>query len=876
MNAYIFIFALISKAIALEEHMDHSDVGTVLFSQSTLNNRCWTPSQIAVLRARKHFLELIPPIHVFNTQNEDFTGNMLAYFHESFAEVKKEANDIETDKVLTLALSDAIGGYLKMWVLPITKFAYYGGTVAKDDAFRLYEFQDNLMKYLRTDGKGWRNPKADFLYSMSVNIAPICQNYPRNSQFPCEDIAYFEKTKTGLAVPMPSISWEKGFECIFFPIKYQSPISLNWINASNSLMKYFNIARYCSMTSNLEDLDNFDERFQKWLDFNVIPHLNDDKLYPALRSVLSLVNKSKVFDTPDSLYLPIRNKFYIGGIPVDLSSKKMVVITVIIILEIAWCIPTLCYLMITRMKNNKSKMNFNTEQKENGNENGKGGAWQSSACTITKPAQMSSKQISASPSTQSCACLSKQKRSFDVDVETCFPQASQNTTGTATRSNFICQLQPPHIEMKDQAVYRNSARQIAPLGKSVSIKISKQSLSDKTSLRNTRPHLTPAYDSSHSKTSANSFTRYNIKKASSSFLSGTCCCKKRFSSTIKGGWCGCNRPSTSFGQNSSYTIDNSLPRNKDSFAKKVSSSLSKTGSASSLMKPTCCNCNSKTKSSSFIKTSCSDSNCDCFICIPEEDIASTSGTIITVQSLQPTETKTLLQDSVSNVNNTKISSYIQFAGSEKKKDPYLKGLKKTVTIPRLGSSQELIRNTPEQETYCNKPDNYDTLVNYNKDNSYKINTCTKLEKPSKKCVKIATLGSSQEMSRASKKPKKPPNKQMQSIAIEKASKETMIYAVTGPQTVTSTNNKDLKPSKPLLQITIDRTLPCSTPESSAKSHKPSKIPKRFFTTTVLQTKRQRRSSSKSLIPQRRKHMTVDDFGIQSKKSTESYKLNVTL
>lgn len=354
MNSYVFLFAFISELAAIQS--DDLNVGTVLFSPSDINKR-WSATEIALLRARRHFQAMIPPPNPINT-NEDFINSILGYFKDSYSLVKSEAKDPETDSIMNAALSDAIGGYLKAWVLPITKFAYYGGTVSEEEASKLFQLYDEIKLSLDTDGKAWRSPNINLLKSVAINVAPLRSTPTRGVEKPCDSFAYFENTPIGLSIPVPNVSWNESAESMFVPLKNHSLIPLHSPN-NDSLIKYYDEATKCIEASNLENQSQFETRFQMWLNKEVLPHLNDEKFYPALGSVLTLVNRTRsLIDTVIDLYaekLPVVKKTTIAGIPVNLSSKKMMVIFVVIILELAWCIPTLCYFLCVRMKRNKQK-----------------------------------------------------------------------------------------------------------------------------------------------------------------------------------------------------------------------------------------------------------------------------------------------------------------------------------------------------------------------------------------------------------------------------------------------------------------------------------------------------------------------------------------
>ncbi|XP_049702325.2 uncharacterized protein LOC110384302 [Helicoverpa armigera] len=336
------------------------NVGTVLFTASDMQKRQWTKSELSLLRARRYFQTLLPPPIFINTFNEDYVNILLGYFRDAYASIKRESADPETDTIMTTALSDAIGGYLKVWVLPIAKLDYYGGTVSQQNVIKLFQFYNEIKRYLDTDGTGWRRPDENVLNSITINVAPLkLLSNTRSMKDPCENLAYFEKTPDGLGIPIPNVNWNDKSSTMFIPLKNVSLIMLNNPNTAHHLMKYYDAARSCIQFSNPQDQDIFDEKFQEWLANEIVPHLKDDELYLALGSVLTLVNRTRdlcnnVIDTYGSRYnaeAPPKT--------CDLGCKKMWIITIILIIEIAWCIPALLYILCAKKSHNKKDCTSN-------------------------------------------------------------------------------------------------------------------------------------------------------------------------------------------------------------------------------------------------------------------------------------------------------------------------------------------------------------------------------------------------------------------------------------------------------------------------------------------------------------------------------------
>lgn len=352
------IAIMICESQAYYEKITSPNVGTVLFSTNDVNKKQWSKTDIGLLRARKYFQSLLPPPVFINTFSEDYVKILLGFFRDAYAAIKKESQDPETDTIMTTALSDAIGGYLKVWVLPVAKLDYYGGTVSQNNVIKLFQFYNEIKRYLDTDGAGWRKPDENVLNSMTINVAPLkLVSNTRSMSDPCDHLAYFEKTPNGLTIPIPNVHWNEKVSTLFVPLKNVSLIPMNAPDTANNLIKYYDSARGCIQASNPKEQEKFDERFQAWLAKEVVPHLKDEHLYLALGSVLSLVNRTReLCNNVVDLY---GNKFntvpknQTSHIPLDLSSKKMWIISIILLIEVAWCIPALIYILCSKKVHKK-------------------------------------------------------------------------------------------------------------------------------------------------------------------------------------------------------------------------------------------------------------------------------------------------------------------------------------------------------------------------------------------------------------------------------------------------------------------------------------------------------------------------------------------
>lgn len=110
----------------------------------------------------------------------------MDYFHICFESVRRLSVG-KTKHLMLKALADTLGGYLRVYILPITRHSYYAGNIKYRNAKMLFELFDELKVFLRTNGAGWSKPRQDF---PNVRIPPIVITPPKTSVACNELITY--------------------------------------------------------------------------------------------------------------------------------------------------------------------------------------------------------------------------------------------------------------------------------------------------------------------------------------------------------------------------------------------------------------------------------------------------------------------------------------------------------------------------------------------------------------------------------------------------------------------------------------------------------------------------------------------------------------
>ena len=116
-------------------------------------------------------------VNVIDPQNDQYIAHLMDYFHICLESVRRLSVG-KTKHLMLKALADTLGGYLRVYILPITRYSYYAGNIKYRNAKMLFDLYDELKIFLQTNGAGWSNPNKDFT---NVRIPPIVITPPKTS-----------------------------------------------------------------------------------------------------------------------------------------------------------------------------------------------------------------------------------------------------------------------------------------------------------------------------------------------------------------------------------------------------------------------------------------------------------------------------------------------------------------------------------------------------------------------------------------------------------------------------------------------------------------------------------------------------------------------
>ncbi|XP_024940275.1 uncharacterized protein LOC107267287 isoform X2 [Cephus cinctus] len=315
-----------NRVLANKALKNEQNIGTVLFERSDCGKHCWTSEEFTILNSRRMFQDILPKVKVINCQNDQYIAMLMDYFHICLECVRKLSIG-KTKHLMLKALADTMGGYLQVYILPLTKHSYYAGNIKYRNAKRLFELFDELKNFLHTNGVGWMKPT---LNKKHVKTPPIVITPPRSSlacnglitypahsaEMNSRDFHYSHAMKRKrftrgrrpsrnsplgyseyggitrpVIVPLPFLDDEAQPNSIAMPFKTDNLQSLYCEKSAFALVKYYVASVKCivSKSKTNYELGRFNEDFFEWLQTSVHTHLDDEKWYPAFGGVLRVM-----------------------------------------------------------------------------------------------------------------------------------------------------------------------------------------------------------------------------------------------------------------------------------------------------------------------------------------------------------------------------------------------------------------------------------------------------------------------------------------------------------------------------------------------------------------------------------------------------------
>ncbi|XP_053985459.1 uncharacterized protein LOC128879916 [Hylaeus volcanicus] len=190
------ILVNIERVMSVNSFKHEQNIGTVLFEKSDSVKHCWTTEEFIMLNSRRMFQDLLPKVKVLNYENDRYIALLMDYFHICLESVRKLSIG-KTKHLMLKALADTMGGYLQVYILPLTRHSYYAGNIKYRNARKLFELYEELKLFLRSNGAGWLKPSRSV---GRAKIPPIVITPPRASVACKGIITYLACKNTSLLI----------------------------------------------------------------------------------------------------------------------------------------------------------------------------------------------------------------------------------------------------------------------------------------------------------------------------------------------------------------------------------------------------------------------------------------------------------------------------------------------------------------------------------------------------------------------------------------------------------------------------------------------------------------------------------------------------
>ncbi|XP_064536043.1 uncharacterized protein LOC135426709 isoform X2 [Drosophila montana] len=274
---------------------DDQFLGTNLFG--SYPKHCFSTEEIALMSARKDFELLVPKSYPRSLLSDSIVYTLMKYFN-SVNQVIKRMSDNETRRLLQRAFYDALGGYLRYYLVPMAQVSYYAGRLKLCTVQRLVALYRQCLMVLNTNGNGWKQPEQDILSRLkNVRISPVRLNDSCSTENDASSCALLDHSCANsdaqneqMIVPLPHLELEdsSGFlSNIFLPFKHRRIYNLRSPDAAFILVKFFktlsNCYRFQGMSQKI-----YNHKLRVWIRENLQFHYRDEIFYPGLGGVLQI------------------------------------------------------------------------------------------------------------------------------------------------------------------------------------------------------------------------------------------------------------------------------------------------------------------------------------------------------------------------------------------------------------------------------------------------------------------------------------------------------------------------------------------------------------------------------------------------------------
>ncbi|XP_052838239.1 uncharacterized protein LOC128253676 isoform X1 [Drosophila gunungcola] len=286
----------LSKAARSTSETSVPFLGTNLFGNCRKN--CFSTEDIALMSARKDF-ELLVPKSFPQCLLSDSIVHMLVRYFNTVNQLVKRMSDEDTRLILQRSFYDALGGYLRYYLLPMAQVSFYAGRLKLSTVERLVNIYRQCKTALNTNGNGWRTPDKDILCRLKgAKIQPLklptrsCKSQEDASSCALLDQSCLsqEPGQDQMVVPLPRLEAvdEYGFlNNIYVPFRKRRIYNLRSPKSAFVLVRFFQALTSCHRFLAVSQVD-YNRKFLSWIRENVQMHYQDEVFYPGLGGILQI------------------------------------------------------------------------------------------------------------------------------------------------------------------------------------------------------------------------------------------------------------------------------------------------------------------------------------------------------------------------------------------------------------------------------------------------------------------------------------------------------------------------------------------------------------------------------------------------------------
>ncbi|XP_017011565.2 uncharacterized protein [Drosophila takahashii] len=270
-------------------------LGTNLFGNYRKN--CFSTEDIALISARKDF-ELLVPKSFPQCLLTDSVVHMLIRYFNTVNQIVKKMSDEDTRMILQRAFYDALGGYLRYYLVPMAQVSYYAGRIKLSTVERLVTIYRQCRTTLNTNGNGWRTPNKDIMSQFKgTKIEPVYLPKSCQSQEDASSCAQLDQScisqepdQGTMIVPMPRLETpdEHGMLTnIYLAFRKRRIYNLRSPRSANVLVRFFQTLTSCYRFQGVSQV-NYNRQLLAWIRENLQMHYADEVFYPGLGGILQV------------------------------------------------------------------------------------------------------------------------------------------------------------------------------------------------------------------------------------------------------------------------------------------------------------------------------------------------------------------------------------------------------------------------------------------------------------------------------------------------------------------------------------------------------------------------------------------------------------